>query len=216
MKISKLAPFLALLLWGCSEKKEIVAPPSYPLEIMEITTPSSVLVDPTNSDASAFIEKILKNPNTQTNSLRLQVVLGETVKNDQTKIVPMTSDSIPFDGEGKILKKPYKIGTSVQATLLSLENGIAVCKIDYYHRIFKGFNQITTKDGKKIEIPFFDSKIIKTELPLLSGSWTLMGGVSSHTKEDSDEKKAHSSTLLVARILLPPSAKEEAPLNEEL
>ena len=217
MKMTRILPLLALLLLGCSEKKAPPTPPSYPLEVVEITIPSAKVDWSENSisNTTKFIEKLLQNPNAQTNALYLQVVEEKTVKNDQTKIVPMTSDSIPFDGTGKILKKPYKIGTSLQATLLSIEHGMATCKIEFYRRNLTGFNLVTTKDGREIEIPHFNAKIIKTELTLPSDSWFIMGGGSDKKQLRNTQQ---TNSFIVVRIQLTPPknlSTQKLPTPEE-
>ena len=205
MKTILLFPVFALLIFGCSENKKEPPLTSYPLEIGEIIVPYSLWKSAdSHSNPSKFIEHILKDPSTQTNILPLQVILGKTVEHDQTEIKPMVSDSIPFDDEGKILKKPYKIGSSAQATLISIKNGFATLKVNFYRRTFKKFNEVTTRNGKTIEIPSFDAIIFKSEISLPSDTWIVLGTHNSHAKK-SEKKENPSGHFLIARIHLPAS-----------
>ena len=207
MKKYLILAMLLPLVGGCSKSSPPAPAPVYQLEVLEVQIPADQLQAPEGATASSIIQHSIELPDAQTNRFLLNLAPDIPAKSGHTEITPMVSDSIPFDGEGKILKKPYKIGMEATATLLGETNGLPLCHIGFYRRKLTGFKEVTLANGKEVSIPEFQAKVLKTDTTLIPNEWVILGEIATRKNKDGTE----SASLIAAKITDYPADQQESP-----
>ena len=132
------------------------------------------------------IEEILKNPDAEI--LEFPIVyagIGESVTNDQTKVISMAIDAEVIDGKVIYTKEPYKFGKEVSITVnkVEVEGNTVTYQLNMMSQKFIGFDEYKTKEGLIIKMPYFEGRGTHTEITQEPCVWIVMGGL-MHQRDD--------------------------------
>lgn len=127
----------------------------------------------------------------------LYSTMGDSAICDQTKSVRMAENYNVKDGKTVPVEKTFVLGMLAEVTITKLQNNVATYKLDFSYNELQGYNDFNLKKDLVVQIPYFETRKINTELSQSLGSWLVLGGFS-----DNGEDGIHS-TYYVIRITRP-------------
>lgn len=226
--MEKILRFIALtvllFIAGCSTPTTPSTPKQKPgkyvLQILHIEVPADgTAISSFTPVPTRDIEILLKNPKASVTEFPIvYAAIGGTAINDQTESVSFPENyKLMTNTTGAISviynqHKDIKLGQYVEMTLKKVDNGNAICDLNFYERSLQGMQiyavapATETQDAVTASLPIFKSRGMKTQMTLTPGSWISAGGVIGETVKDvntGQETKTAVEKHLFVRIIPP-------------
>ena len=173
-------------------------PDKYTFQIIGVEIPSTESIA-----ALSEVEEVINHP--EATIIEYPIVIagvGESVTNDQTKSVLFPEDYSIVDGKAVAKEKTEQMGYMVSIRFNEIKDGIISYHLNTYFKEFFGYDAYEAEKGISVEMPYFDSRSIDTDLSQKINTWTLLGGL---YEENSDGNMVNQ--MFAVRII-PPSNKQ--------